>query len=147
MIWSTSYHHVTILVHRSWLHLLFTVASVHRCQILLKLHCHMRSLALKPSTCPSLLQPVHQAKPHLDLLHLGHMTPCHVSLLRHHIFSCGLIFFVSHINIISPPKLSLNYQNQTRTFQSPPFLVIDDNSTKIWKLSFFKLALHTSVSC
>jgi hypothetical protein len=25
------------------------------------------------------LQLVHQAKPHLDLLHLGHMTPYHVS--------------------------------------------------------------------
>jgi hypothetical protein len=34
MIWSTSYHHVTILVHWSWLHLLFTVASVHWRQVL-----------------------------------------------------------------------------------------------------------------
>ena len=25
--------------------------------------------------------------------------------------------YVSHINTISPPKLSLNYQNQTKTFQ------------------------------
>jgi hypothetical protein len=38
-----------------------------------------RSIAPKPSTCPSHLQPVHRAKPHLDLRHLGHMTPCHVS--------------------------------------------------------------------
>jgi hypothetical protein len=30
-------------------------------------------------TCPSPLQPVHQAKPCLDLLHFGHITPCHVS--------------------------------------------------------------------
>jgi len=37
-------------------------------------------------------------------------------LLHHHIFTCGLISCVSHINTISPPKLSLNYQNQTRTF-------------------------------
>ena len=42
---------------------------------------------------------------------------------------------------ISPPRLSLNYQNQTRTFQSPPFLVIDDNSIKIWKLSIFGFML------
>ena len=42
-------------------------------------HPAMWSSASKPSTCPSLLQPVHQAKPHLDLLHLSHMTPCHVS--------------------------------------------------------------------
>ena len=40
MIWSTSYHHVIILVHRSWLHLLFTIAFVHRRQVLLKLHRH-----------------------------------------------------------------------------------------------------------
>jgi hypothetical protein len=79
MIWSTSYHHVTVLVHRSWPHLLFTVVSVHRHQVLPKLHRHTRSLALKPPTCPSHLQPVHRAKPHLDLLHIGHMTPCHVS--------------------------------------------------------------------
>ena len=38
MIWSTSYHHITLLVHRSWPHLLFTVAFVHRRQVLLKLH-------------------------------------------------------------------------------------------------------------
>jgi len=36
MKWSTSYHHVTVLVHRSWPHLLFTVAFVHRLQVLLK---------------------------------------------------------------------------------------------------------------
>jgi hypothetical protein len=44
MIWSTSYHHVTILIHRSWLHLLFTVASVYRRQVLLKPHRHTWSL-------------------------------------------------------------------------------------------------------
>ena len=53
--------------------------AVSRRQVLLKLHRHTRSLASKPPTCPSLLQPVHRAKPHLDLLHLGHMTQCHVS--------------------------------------------------------------------
>ena len=37
-------------------------------------------------------------------------------LLHHHIITCGLISCVSHINTISPPKLSFNYQNQTRTF-------------------------------
>jgi len=34
-------------------------------------------------------------------------------------FTCGLIFCVCHINTISSPKLSLNYQNQTRTFHTP----------------------------
>jgi hypothetical protein len=37
--------------------------------------------------------------------------------LYHHISTYGLISCISHINTISPPKLSLNYQNQTRTFQ------------------------------
>ena len=32
------------------------------------------SIAPKPTTCPSRLQPVHQAKSCLDLLHLDHMT-------------------------------------------------------------------------
>ena len=40
MIWSTSYHHVIILVHRSWLHLLFTIAFVHWHQVFLKLYRH-----------------------------------------------------------------------------------------------------------
>jgi hypothetical protein len=38
-----------------------------------------RSIAPKPPTCLSYLQPVHQAKSYLDLLHLSHMTQCHVS--------------------------------------------------------------------
>jgi len=33
-------------------------------------------------------------------------------VLHYHTFTCGLISYVSHINNISPPKLSLNYQNQ-----------------------------------
>jgi hypothetical protein len=80
------------------------------------------------STCPSHLQPVYQAKPCLDLLHLSHMTQCHVSyalssfitcvslatypshLHRHgiccsHTCTYGLITCISHINTISPPKV------------------------------------------
>jgi len=89
MIWSTSYHHMTVLVHRSWPHLLLTVASVHRCQVLLKLHRHTWFLVSKPLTCPSLLQPVHQAKPHLDLLQvtwlhvMSHMQWAHPSSHNH----------------------------------------------------------------
>jgi hypothetical protein len=140
IIWSTSYHHVTVLVHWSWPHLLFTVVSVYQCQVLLKLHHYTRSLASKPLTCPSHLQSVHQARSCLDLLHLDHMTQCLVSyamsssiitcasfstspshfhhhgICCSHTCTCGLITYVSHINTISPPKLSLNYQNQTRTF-------------------------------
>ena len=45
-----------------------------------------RSIAPKPPTCPSRLQPIHQTKSCLDLLHLSHMTQCHVSCneLLHH---------------------------------------------------------------
>jgi hypothetical protein len=79
-----------------------------------------RSIAPKPPACPSRLQPVHQAKSCLNLLHLSHMTLCHVSYvmssfitcvglatnpshLHHHGMSCshkctcGLITCVSHI--------------------------------------------------
>ena len=80
-----------------------------------------RSIAPKPPICPSRLQPVHQAKSCLDLLHLDHMTQCHVScaissiitcvsfatspnhfhlhgICCSHTCTCGLITCVSHIN-------------------------------------------------
>ena len=78
MIWSTPYHHMISLVHRFWPCSLFTVASVHQRQILPKLH-HLAVHHFKALTYPSTLQPVHQAKSCLDLLHFGHITPCHVS--------------------------------------------------------------------
>jgi hypothetical protein len=49
MIWSTLYHHVIALVHRSWLHLLFTVASVHRRQVITQLALHTCNRSVKPS--------------------------------------------------------------------------------------------------
>jgi hypothetical protein len=49
MIWSTLYHHVTILVHWSWLHLLFTVASVHWCQVITQLVRHTCNRSVEPS--------------------------------------------------------------------------------------------------
>ena len=53
------------------------------------------------------------------------------------------------IKHISPPRLSLNYQNQTRDLSISPFLVIDDNSTKIWNLSSnrFMLLARAILSC
>ena len=78
MIWSTSYHHMIILVHWSWLHLLSLLPSsigAKSCSSFTA----TRSITPKPLTCPSRLQPVHQAKSCLDLLHLDHMTQCHVS--------------------------------------------------------------------
>ena len=144
MIWSTSYHHVIILVHRSWLHLLFTVAFVHRHQVLLKLHRHAVHRS-KASDLPFTLatglssQVMSWSSPPWS------MTQCHVSFaMSSFIITCvsfvtspshfhlhgiccshtctsGLITYVSHINTISTLRLSLNYQNDTRTFQSPPF--------------------------
>jgi hypothetical protein len=40
------------------------------------------------STCPSHLQPVDQAKSCLDLLHLSHMTQCHVSYAMSSFITC-----------------------------------------------------------
>jgi hypothetical protein len=48
----------------------------------------MRFIASKPPTCPSRLQPVHQAKSCLDLLHLSHMTQCHVSYAMSSFITC-----------------------------------------------------------
>ena len=114
------------------------------------------SIAPKPPTCPSLLQPVHQAKSCLDLLHLDHMTQCHVSCamssfiitcvsfatsLSHfhlhgiccsHTYTCGLITCVSYINTISPPKVVTQLPKPNTGLSISPFLVIDDNTTKIW---------------
>src|SRR6185503_2894214 len=69
---------MTSLVHRSCPCSLFTVALVHRRQILPKLH-RLAVSRFKALRCPSPFQPVHQAKLCLDLLHFGPITPCHVS--------------------------------------------------------------------
>jgi hypothetical protein len=47
-----------------------------------------QSIGAKSSTCPSLLQPVYQAKSFLDLLHFSHMTPCHVSYAMSSFITC-----------------------------------------------------------
>jgi hypothetical protein len=112
MIWSTSYHHVTVLVHRSWRHLLFTLATGPWSQI--------SSWSSPPWSHDSMSCLICN-----ELLHITCVSfaPSSSHLYRHgiycsHTYTCGLITYVSHINTISPPKLSLNYQNQTRTFQS-----------------------------
>jgi hypothetical protein len=64
-----------------------------------------------------------------------------------HTCTCGLIFCVSHINIISPPKVVTQLLKPNKDLSISLFLVIDDNSTNIWKLALFKLALHTNVNC
>jgi hypothetical protein len=87
MIWSTSYHRVTLLVRRSWSHLLFTVAFVHRRQVLLKIHRHMvhRSEA---SNLSFTLVTGPQVKSCHDLLHLSHMTQCYVSYTMSSSITC-----------------------------------------------------------
>ena len=78
MIWSTPYYHMTFFGPS-----ILTLLALHRClgpsaPNLAKLH-RLAVPRFKALTCPSPLQPVHQAKPCLDLLHFGHITPCHVS--------------------------------------------------------------------
>ena len=51
-------------------------------------HCFGPSAPSHNSTCPSHLQPVHWAKPCLDLLHLSHMTQCHVSYAVSSFITC-----------------------------------------------------------
>ena len=59
-----------------------------------------RFIASKPLTCPSLLQPVHQAKPHLDLLHL--VTWLHV--MSHMQWApSSHVWALQHLQAISPP--------------------------------------------
>jgi hypothetical protein len=49
MIWSTSYHCMTVLVHRSWPHLLFTIALVHQRQVITQLSLHTCNWSIEPS--------------------------------------------------------------------------------------------------
>jgi hypothetical protein len=102
-------------------------------------HCFGLSAPSHHSTCPSHLQLVCQAKTCLDLLHLSHMTQCHVSyamssfitcvsfatssshfhlhgICCSHTCTCGLITYISLKHILVHLRLSLNYQNQTKTF-------------------------------
>jgi hypothetical protein len=56
-------------------------------------------IAPKPPTCHSRLQPVHQAKSCLDLLHLSHMTQCHVSYAMSSFITCvSFATFPSHLH-------------------------------------------------
>jgi hypothetical protein len=117
-------------------------------------YCFSPSAPSHHSTFPSHMQPVHRAKSCLDHLHLDHMTQCHFSCamssfitcvsfatflshLHHHGMSCshkctcGLITCVSHSNTISPPKVITQLPKLNKDLSIFPFLVIDDNSTKI----------------
>ena len=58
-----------------------------------------------------------------------------------HTCTCGLITCVSHINTISPPRIVTQLPKPHKDLSISSFLVIDDNSTKIWKLSSFGFML------
>ena len=105
-----------------------------------------------------------QAKPHLDLLHFSHMTPCHVSyamssfitcvsLARYsshfHKCTCRLITCVSHINTYQSIQVVTQLPKRNKDLLISPFLVIDDNSTKIWKISSngFELLAQAILPC
>jgi len=77
-----------------------------------------RSNASKPLTCPSHLQPVHQAKPHLDLLHL--VTWLHVMshmqwapLSHNYLWTNHLCISLKHILV------QLGCHSITKTKQGP----------------------------
>jgi hypothetical protein len=118
MIWSTSYHHVTVLVHHSWPHLLFTIAFIYRHQVLLKLHCHVvhrskaSNLPFMLATSPS-SQVLSWSSPpwsHDSMsclicneLHHHMCEPYNISKpltsmakVAHTWCTCGLITYVSH---------------------------------------------------
>ena len=106
-----------VLVHQSWLHLLFTVAFVHGTKSCSSFTA-TRSIAPKPPTCPSRLQPVHQAKPHLDLLHL--VTWLHVMshmqwapLSHNYLWTNHLCISLKHILV------QLGCHSITKTKQGP----------------------------
>ena len=127
MIWSTSYHHVTVLAHRSWHHLLFTNASVHRCQVITQLALHTCNRSIEPSLVmifSTLITWLHIMS-HMQWAPSSHMCElCNKSKPFHlHGISCSHMYlwtnhmFISLKHILVHLRLSLNYQNQTKTFQ------------------------------
>ena len=141
MIWSTSYHPCWFIdLDLTCFSPLPSSIGAKSCTSFTA----TRSIAPKPPTCPSCLQPVHQAKSCLDLLHLSHMTACRVSCnellhykcepcnksksssLSWHVLLTHMYLWTNHLcislkHILVHLRLSFNYQNQTRTFQSSPF--------------------------
>ena len=111
MIWSTSYHHVTFLVHRSQLRLLFTIASVHRLHVFAQASPPCTVCRFKASDLPFTLaiSPLSQALSWS--FPPSNMIPCHVSYAMSSFITCvslatnpshistyGLITCVSHSN-------------------------------------------------
>ena len=141
MIWSTPYHHVTLLVHRSWPHLLFTIALVHWRQVLLKLHRlavhHFKASDLPFTLATGLSSQAsswssppwsHDSMSCLicnELLHQHMCEPCNITkpfspswhMLLTHMYLWTNSCVSEHKHILVHLKLLLNYQNQTGTFQ------------------------------
>jgi hypothetical protein len=77
-----------------------------------------------------------------ELLHHHMCKLFNISKLFHlygiccsHTYTCGLITCVSHSNTISPSKVVTQLPKPNKDLSISPFLLIDDNSTKIWNLS------------
>ena len=87
MIWSTSYHHVTLLVHRSWPHLLFIVAFVHQHQVMLKLHRHAVH-RFKASDFPFTLATGPSSQVLSWSSPPSHIIQCHVSYAMSSFITC-----------------------------------------------------------
>jgi hypothetical protein len=120
----------------------------------------LRSLRLTLHICNWSIEQVMSWSSHLD-----HITQCYVScaissfintcvsiatssshLYCHgicclHTCTYGLISSVSHINTISPCKVVTQLPKSNKDLLISSFLVIDDNSTMIWKLSSFGFML------
>ena len=123
MIWSNPYHHMTLLIHRS-----STLPTFLRC-----FGPSAPSLAqASPPRGPSLQSlnlpfsiatgPSSQALSWSSSLWSHDSMSCHICNMLL-LISCGLTTCVYlHHTLLVHLMLSLNYQNQTRTFQSPPFL-------------------------
>jgi hypothetical protein len=93
-----------ILVHRSWLYLLFTVTSVHRCQVIAQASCHAVQ-CFKASDLPFTLATGPSSQVLSWSCPPSHMTPCHVTYAISSFFdmcTCGLISCVSHCGGYNP---------------------------------------------
>jgi hypothetical protein len=126
-----------VLVQRSLLHLLFTIAFVHRCQVIAQASRHVvqrlaSDLPFTHATSPSCQ--VLSYLLHLVIwLHvMSHMQ--WVPSSHNYIWTNHLCISLKHILV------HLSCHSITKTEQGhsiSPFLVIVDDCTKIWKLGLF----------
>jgi hypothetical protein len=142
MTWPTSCHHVALLVHQSQLCLLLTIALVHRCQVFPQTSLSYVVHRSKASGLPFTLATSPSWPSHVSWsFPPSHTTSCHVSYAMNTFITTSwalqqiqatsppwlkfltLVYLwtnhlcMSTLTHISQPRLSRNYQNQTRVFQ------------------------------